>query len=60
MPGRVKENNKIYRSIMEFEKEFFPNSFQSKRKNEQEEKPGSFGIELAMEFLRSVKRRLSK
>jgi hypothetical protein len=46
--------------MTEFEKEFFPNSFQNKIKKEQEKKSGSFGAELAMEFLRSIKRKLSK
>lgn len=46
--------------MTEFEKEFFPNAFQSKIKEEQEEKPGSFGSELATEFIENVKRKLSK
>lgn len=60
MQERIRETNKVYRSMTEFEKEFFPNSFQNKIKKEQEKKSGSFGAELAMEFLRSIKRKLSK
>jgi len=43
-----------------FEKEFFPNAFQSEIKKEQEEKVGAFGTKLATEFLEGVKRKLSK
>jgi len=57
---KAKKNNKVYYSMTEFEKEFFPNAFQSEIKKEQEEKPGAFGTELANEFLEGVKRKLSK
>ena len=56
----AKKNKKTYYSMTEFEKEFFPNSYQEKIKNEQEKKPGAFGSELAIEFLEDVKRKLSK
>lgn len=56
----TKKNKKTYHSMTEFEKEFFPNSYQDKIKNEQEKKPGAFGSELAIEFLEDVKRKLSK
>ncbi len=56
----TKKNKKTYHSMTEFEKEFFPNAFQSKIKKEQEEKPGAFGAELAIEFLEGIKRKLSK
>lgn len=56
----AKKNKKIYHSMTEFEKEFFPNSHQEKIKKEQEKKPGAFGAELATEFLEDVKRKLSK
>ena len=60
MPGKAKKNNKAYRSMAEFRKEFLPNEFQIKIKEEQEKKPGSFGSELATEFLENIKRKLSK
>lgn len=56
----AKKNKKVYHSMTEVEKEFFPNSYQAKIKNEQEKKPGAFGSELAIEFLEDVKRKLSK
>jgi len=54
-----KKNKKIYHSMTEFEKKFFPNAFESKIKREQKENPGAFGTELATEFLEGVKRILS-
>lgn len=62
MTQRAKKNKKTYHSMMELEKEFFPNSHQAqiKEEKEQEKKPGAFGAELATEFLEDVKRKLSK
>ena len=60
MTGRAQKNNKAYRSMAEFRKEFLPNEFQIKTKEEQEIKPGSFGSELAAEFLENIKRKLSR
>ena len=60
MPGRARKNNKTYQSMSEFRKEFLPNEFQIKKEEKQEKKPGSFGSELAAEFLENIKRKLSK
>jgi len=56
---RAKKNKKTYHSMIELEKEFFPNTHQAKIKKEQEKKPGTFGAELATKFLEDVKRKLS-
>ena len=59
MTKENKKMNKVYYSFIEFEKEFFPNSYKNKIKREQR-KQGSFGSELASEFLENVKRQLTK
>ena len=60
MTKEAQKNKKNYYSMPAFEKEFFPNAFQSEIKKEQEEKVGAFGTKLATEFLEGVKRKLSK
>lgn len=52
------KKKKIFRSIAEFEKEFFPNSYGKKIKEEKE--LSTFGAELATEFLENIKSKLSK
>lgn len=53
-----KDKRKIYRSMVEIEKDFFPESHKNRFINDENNNPGVFGTKLAMEFLESIKKKL--
>ena len=59
MERKSEQEEKIYRSITEIEKEFFPKSYKERIKEGKSKKPGTFGSNLAMEFLEDVRRKLA-
>ena len=58
MNKNMKER-KIYRSMAEFEKEFFPESFE-KRMAEKPTDAGALGVSLAKESLEKIMRQLAE
>ena len=60
MKEKKTKEEKIYRSADEFEKDAFPLSYGTKIKDKKEIVPGSFGSELAREFLSKIRQNLSK
>ena len=50
---------KVYHSILEIEKEFFPKFHEEKIKEKRRNDPKTFGSDLAKEFLESIRRQLS-
>ena len=57
--NRSKEKKEIFRSMMEFEKKFFPKSFE-KRIAERSTDANALGISLAKESLNKIRERLAK
>lgn len=51
---------KVYHSIFEIERDFFPNQYKEKRDKQRLKEPGAFGSELAREFLEKMKQELEK
>ncbi|KYK27558.1 MAG: hypothetical protein HXS48_23145 [Theionarchaea archaeon] len=54
------QEEKVYYSVAEIEREFLPKFYREKVEREREKEPGSFGSELAMKFLENVKHQLAK
>lgn len=59
MEKRIKEKEQSYKSMKEFEEEFFPESFQ-KKALETRTDPQTLGVNLAKESLENIKNKLSK
>jgi len=57
--NRGKEKNQTFRSMMEFEKKYFPKSFK-KRMTEKPTDAHDLGISLSMETLNKIRRQMSK
>ncbi len=55
MPRKSDTRKKVFCSISEVKKEFYPNSFKKKIRKEKEEEPGLLGSELAIDLLRRLK-----
>ncbi len=55
MPRKNDTTKKVFCSILEVKKEFYPISFKEKNRKEMEEEPGFFGTELATDLLRRLK-----
>lgn len=60
MSRRSEQKKNVYCSILEIEKEFFPKSYEERIKEERSKEPGTFGYDLAMEFIEDVRRQLAK
>ncbi len=58
MPKNNKK--KIYCSMIEIEKEFFPALYRERIQERKDKDPSSFGTELATEILKSIKQELAK
>jgi len=58
MRTKSKKTKKSFYSLTDIEKEFFPNSFKEKIREEKEEEPGFFGTNLAIDFLKKVEKEL--
>lgn len=59
MEKRIKEKEQSYKSMKEFEEEFFPESFQKKALATHTD-PQTLGVNLAKESLENIKNKLSK
>ena len=57
--NRVKEKNQVFRSMIEFEKKYFPKSF-GKRIAEKPTDAHALGISLSTETLNKIRRQMSK
>jgi hypothetical protein len=57
---RRNKQEKVYHSIMEIEEEFLPESYKERVKKERQKIPGTFGSDLAKEFLEDIRRQLTK
>lgn len=55
-----KQTEKVFRSMAEFKKHFFPNSYQKELERKRIEDPKSFGTGLVQELLEGVKQQLRK
>ena len=53
-------NKKTYRSMKEFEMEFFPKSYAERLAKKKSEDPRVFGAGLAEELLEDIRQRLAK
>ena len=53
-----KQAEKEYRSIMDFERKFFPKAHEEARLRETQQDPESFGKGLAQDFLDGVRQKL--
>ena len=51
-----KQTEKVYRSIAEFKKHFFPNSYEKELVDEKSRDPKTFGTGLVQELLEGVRR----
>ena len=51
---------RVYRSMMEVEREFFPNSYKKKLEEERSKEPGEFGTGLAKEILEKIREEFAK
>lgn len=59
MEKKSKQRRKVYRSMIEFEKEFFPISYEQKLVEQRHKDPGTFGTGLAMELLENIRQQLA-
>ena len=55
-----RQNEKIYRSMIEFEKEFFPDSYEKRLRKKKNEELGISGTGLVTELLEDIRRALAK
>lgn len=59
-----RQKNKVYRSMVEIERDFFPilykERLEKERLEKEKSKPGAFGIELATELLENIRQQLTK
>lgn len=53
-------SKRVFRSMAEIEREFFPNSYKKKLEEEKKKEPGAFGRELAKEILEKIREELAK
>jgi hypothetical protein len=60
MEKKNKQGKRVYRSMMEFEKEFFPTSYKQKLEEQKNKDPSTYGTGLAMELLENIRERLAK
>jgi len=60
MEKRNKERTRIYRSMMEIEREFFPILYKERLEEKKSKEPGAFGSQLATELLESIRQQLAK
>ena len=59
MERKNKQRKKAYHSMIEFEKEFFPISYEQKLAEKRSKDPGTFGTGLAMELLENIRQQLA-
>ena len=55
-----KETEKVYRSIAEFKKHFFPNAYEKELADKRSQDPKNFGTGLVQELLENVKQELRR
>ena len=55
-----KQTEKVYRSIEEFKKHFFPNSYQKELDLKKSQDPKSFGTGLVQELLEGIRQEFRK
>jgi hypothetical protein len=60
MKQKSNQEEKVYHTMVEFEKEFFPNAYEKKLAEKRSKDPKSFGAVLAMELLENIRRQLSQ
>lgn len=60
MESKKKQDRKIYYSMKEFEKKFFPHSYEEKLVENRSKEPNIFGIALATELLKNIRQQLMK
>lgn len=60
MKSKNKGNGKVYRSMIEFEKEIFPDSYEEQLKRRENEGTGLSGTGLVTELLKGIKQDLAK
>lgn len=60
MERKKKRDRKIYYSMKEFEKEFFPHSYEGELAEDKSKEPRMFGSGLASELLKSIRQQLMK
>jgi len=60
MEKKTKERKKVYRTVDEFEKEFFPTFHEKKLVEKRSKEPSTFGTGLATELLESIRQQLMK
>lgn len=56
---KTREKNEVFKSIIEFEKAFFPSSFK-KRSSRPPTRPHTLGVSLARQSLDAIRRQLLK
>jgi len=54
---RAIEKKRVFRTMAEIKREFFPNTYK-KKLEEEEKKPGAFGTGLAKEIMEEIRRKL--
>jgi hypothetical protein len=60
MKEKNKQRKKVYRSVEEFEEEFFPTAHEKKLAEKRSKEPSTFGTGLATELLESIRQQLMK
>lgn len=60
MEKKTKQMKKAFHSMKEFEKKFFPNSYEGKLAEKRSKEPSTFGTGLATELLKSIRQQLMK
>ena len=55
-----KSSDKVYRSMAEFERTFFPTSYKKKLEEKERQDPSTVGTGLARRVMEDVKRQLAK
>ncbi len=60
MGNKKRRDREIYCSMKEFEKEFFPHSYEEKLAENRSKEPSMFGTGLATDLLKSIRQQLTK
>lgn len=60
MQSERSQEERVFYSTAEIEKEFFPRAYKEKIEEERYKDPGEFGSDLAIEFLERIRRQLLK
>lgn len=60
MKSKNKGNGKVYRSMIEFEKEFLPDSYEERLRRRETKETGVSGTGLVTELLKGIKQELAK